>query len=155
MPQSSLRMPAFVVSVRPETNRILLVDAAGADRERYTALLQRSGFRVDSATDAETGWETLRENGYDLLVVDHRLPGRSGLRLVAQLRNARITLPVILLVGPTPPEELHWHAQLPLAATLGRPFTAEQLLELAVAVLQRPDRPAASGQPLGLLTCGP
>ena len=139
--------------IPPESTRILLVDANLPLRELCAALLQRSGYQVDAEDDAEAGWTALRDNGYDLLVIDYRLPGGSGLRLIAKLRTAQVSMPVILISGTVYSESLNRNARLRISATINRPFTAEQLLETAVAVLQAANRAPAGEQPLILLAC--
>ena len=95
----------------------------------------------------------MRENGYDLLVIDYQLPGGSGLRLIARIRTAHITLPVILLAETALADELDRNPRLRLSATINRPFTAEQLLETAVAVLQNSRPNTVDSQSLVLIGC--
>jgi len=137
----------------PQATRILLVDANVSVRERCAALLQRAGYRVDAQNGAAAGWQAVREKGYDLLVIDYQLPGGSGLRLIARIRTAHITLPVILLAETALADELDRNPRLRLSATINRPFTAEQLLETAVAVLQNSRPNTVDSQSLVLIGC--
>lgn len=134
-----------------ESARILLIDADRAVREACAELFLRTGFRVDSEDDAASGWAALRATSYDLLVLDYRLPHGSGLRVIAKLRAARMTLPVILIAGAIEPDELRRNARLNLSATINRPFSAAQLLDLAVLVLQHADRAPLAARPAAQL----
>jgi|KBSSwiStaDraftv2_1062776.scaffolds.fasta_scaffold218176_2 DNA-binding response OmpR family regulator len=133
-----LRPLATVAAASGETNlpRILVVDDDIAIRQLSTDLLTRSGYHVDAAEDGAVAWNTLQTNHYDLVVTDHNMPKVSGIQLVKKLRAARMALPVILVSGALPTEELDRHPRLRLAATLLKPFTAEELLLAVTEVLR-------------------
>ena len=116
--------------------RILVVDDDIDARYVSTELLIQSGYAVDAAEDGEAAWNTLQCSGYDLLVTDHNMPKVTGVELVKKLRDARMALPVILMSGAIPAEELNRHPCLQLAATLLKPFTADELLLAVKEVLR-------------------
>jgi len=118
-----------------QNNRILVVDDESAIRLMIGSTLVRSGYHVDTAEDGEMGWEALRLKSYDLLITDNNMPKVSGLELVKKLRFADLALPVILVSGAMPTQELHRHPWLQVAATLLKPFTGDELLEIVKKVL--------------------
>src|SRR5947209_15412565 len=61
--------------------------------------LKAHGFDVSSAPDGVLGTERALAGGIDLVVLDMMLPGRSGLEVLAALRGADPTLPVIALTA--------------------------------------------------------
>jgi DNA-binding response OmpR family regulator len=61
--------------------------------------LEAHGFEVRSALDGVGGAERALGEGADLVVLDMMLPGRSGLEVLAELRAAKPTLPVIVLTA--------------------------------------------------------
>jgi CheY-like chemotaxis protein len=79
--------------------RILVVDDDEDSRYVTSVLLAHAGYLVDGAADGEEAWEALLTTSYDLLVTDHNMPRLSGLDLVARLRAAGMSLPVILHSG--------------------------------------------------------
>lgn len=97
------------------------------------------GYQVDAAEDDAAGWEALNAADYDLLITDNNTPRRSGVELVKKLHAAHMTLPVILLTGAPPTEELKRHPWLQIDATLPRPFTLEALLGTVLKVLRAND----------------
>jgi len=56
-------------------------------------------YDVDHEVDGEAALERALGRRYDVMVVDRRLPGRDGASLVAAVRTARITTPVLLLTA--------------------------------------------------------
>src|SRR5690349_5099960 len=123
-------------SQTPYSNRILVVDDDIVIRLMSSEALARSGYQVDTAADGEIGWEALCSKSYDLLITDNNMPKVSGVELVKMLRSADLALPVILVSGAMPTEELIRHPWLQVAATLLKPFTGDELVEVAKKVLR-------------------
>jgi DNA-binding response OmpR family regulator len=61
--------------------------------------LRAHGFAVSSAHDGISGTDKALSEDVDLVVLDMMLPGRSGLDVLASLRDAKPTLPVIALTA--------------------------------------------------------
>lgn len=61
--------------------------------------LRAHGFQVASALDGLSGTEKALGEHVDLVVLDMMLPGRSGLDVLAALRDAKPALPVIVLTA--------------------------------------------------------
>lgn len=78
--------------------KILLAD----DDEELCDLLRdflvRDGFAVDVSHDGDTALARARDGGYDALILDVMLPGRSGLELLRELRRDN-ALPVLMLTA--------------------------------------------------------
>ena len=70
--------------------RILIVDDEPLARESLTRVLgERSDIDlVDVAADAIEALSRIRENAYDILMVDIRMPEMSGMQLVDTLARA-------------------------------------------------------------------
>ena len=100
-----------------------------------TEVLSSSGYHVDTAEDGDVAWETLQRNRYDLLVTDNNMPKVSGVELVKRVRAARMALPVILVSGMMPTEELKQHPWLQIDAMLAKPFTSSELVKKVDDVL--------------------
>ena len=79
--------------------RILIVDDEDAVRETLEALLVSSKFEVQFAVDAESGLEAMRREDSDLVLLDVKLPGRSGLAVLQEFRRHNQTLPIIMLTA--------------------------------------------------------
>jgi DNA-binding response OmpR family regulator len=79
--------------------RILVVedDALVADA-MYRGLTQ-SGFAVDRVTSAELAEAAMREEHFDLLLVDLGLPGMDGFEFVRRVRRAGNGLPVLIVTA--------------------------------------------------------
>jgi CheY-like chemotaxis protein len=77
---------------------VLLVDDHPDLREVVGQLLQIEGHEVRYSPSAEDALAELSRHPPDAVIVDHRLPGMSGLQLLARLRGGESTrhLPIIV-----------------------------------------------------------
>ena len=81
---------------------VLLVEDEAMLREAVRRVLDRAGFQVVEAADAEEAEELVADGCRpDLLLTDVILPGRSGPQLAASLRRDRPALPVLFASGYT------------------------------------------------------
>jgi two-component system OmpR family response regulator len=77
--------------------RLLIIED---DRQAATYLLKglrESGHLPDHAADGDKGLEMALASDYDALIVDRMLPKRDGLAVIAALREAGVSTPVLIL----------------------------------------------------------
>jgi signal transduction histidine kinase len=82
---------------RPD--RVLVVDDQDVICEVLRTLLRREGFDVETARDGRSALENLRAHPYDVMLLDKNLPDLSGLEVLAQSRDLRPELEVIMITG--------------------------------------------------------
>jgi len=115
--------------------RILVVEDDAQIRRLNTEVLMESGFQVDAAEDGVAAWQALNTSRYDLMITDNNMPIVTGLELIKKLRSEDNMLPVILVSGTMPTEELAQHPWLQIQATLLKPYTIPELFQTVKAVL--------------------
>ena len=71
-------------------NQILIVEDDQFLREFYQELLTSEGYFVDVAADGEIALSKIRNNDYNLVLLDIMLPKKDGLQI---LRDLKITPP--------------------------------------------------------------
>ena len=76
---------------------IAIVDDDPGQRQLLDNALERAGFRTVCCADGPAGLEAAAH--CDLMLLDVRMPGMSGLEVLAQVKNTRPDLPVILLTA--------------------------------------------------------
>lgn len=81
--------------------KILLVEDEDFIRELYTRQLTKAGFLVKSAIDGQAGLEILKNEIFDLLLLDIMLPGMNGLQLLREFKthNPNSRMVTILLTN--------------------------------------------------------
>ncbi|MBZ0170986.1 MAG: response regulator, partial [Phycisphaerales bacterium] len=77
--------------------RVLIVEDTHRLRETLTDGLRAAGYAVDAVSDGRRGLIHARTTEYDLIVLDIMLPELDGLSLLARLRKAGATTPVLVL----------------------------------------------------------
>ena len=65
--------------------KILLVEDEASLKELYRELLFSEGFEVDVAEDGQMAFEKMKQNQYDLVLLDIRLPKMDGLQILNNL----------------------------------------------------------------------
>ena len=84
----------------PNQVSILHVEGHKLIGRQFENLLVRSGFGVQMCSDGFRAWDILKTKAsYDVLIVNHNLPGVSGLELILRVRSIvhRRNLPIIML----------------------------------------------------------
>lgn len=117
------------------SRRILVVDDDVHIREIISVTLIQTGYKVDTAKDGADAWKALNAVSYFLLITDYKMPKVTGLELIKKLRSEDRMLPVILVSGTMPTEELKRHTWLRIDALLSKPFTAAELLDTVKKVV--------------------
>src|SRR6266436_4211507 len=84
--------------MRIAQQRILAVDDDVTLQEVLTLFLGKT-FEVTPATTGADALARVSHEPIDLIVLDHRLPDRTGLEVLAELRLIRPRLPVVMLTG--------------------------------------------------------
>lgn len=80
---------------------VLLVEDETNIVEAIRFLLAREGWQVDTHSDGADAVDVIRDMRPDLVVLDHMLPGKSGLDILGELRADPefIKLPVLMLTA--------------------------------------------------------
>jgi len=78
--------------------RILLVDDEPLILKGLRFSLQQEGYEIDQAADGEEALKKIRENAYDLVLLDVMLPKLSGIEVCQQVRETS-DVPIIMLTA--------------------------------------------------------
>lgn len=78
--------------------RVLLVDDEPSLRLTLTEFLKRAGYEVFAAADFQSAL-LLRNESFDVAVIDINLPGRSGIELLQVINSREPYVPVIMITG--------------------------------------------------------
>jgi len=129
------------------TRKILIADDEPSVREAVGYALSQEGFEVTIAEDGDDADSKLQgEIEFDLLILDIRMPGRSGLDVCREVRS-RSPVPIILLTAKD--EEVDKVVGLEVGADdyVTKPFSVRELIGRVRALLRRRelDRHSADG----------
>jgi DNA-binding response OmpR family regulator len=116
---------------------ILVIDDDESLRDTIGVMLEREGFHPLLVGDGKAGLLEAYSSNPDLILVDLRMPGLSGIEVCKQIRASRLTVPLIVLsaVG----DEVDKVLLLEIGADdyVVKPFGARELIARIRAVLRR------------------
>ncbi len=78
---------------------ILLVDDETSACKMLTGFLEKQNYDVEAFPDAESALKTFAKRGFDVALVDVKLPGMDGIELTTKLLGIDPHLPVILITA--------------------------------------------------------
>ncbi|OPY80653.1 MAG: Sporulation initiation phosphotransferase F [Syntrophorhabdus sp. PtaU1.Bin153] len=79
-----------------KTMRLLVVDDEENIRFLFKEELEEEGYEVDLASSGLEALSRIKESPYDLVVLDIKMPGMSGIQTLTEIKNTNKDLPVIL-----------------------------------------------------------
>jgi DNA-binding response OmpR family regulator len=120
-----------------ELGRILIADDEEVFLSSTADLLRREGYYCDCVPDGTSAAQKLRENQYDLLVADIKMPGNPGLELVKEVKEKNHGLQVILVTGYPSMGSAIESIGLPVVAYLIKPIKIEELISHINTAVER------------------
>jgi two-component system phosphate regulon response regulator PhoB len=135
--------------------RIVIVEDERDMADLVAARLRREGYKVDVAYDGSQGFELIRSQPPDLVVLDLMLPGMPGTEIAARLRDDPRTAGIAILMLTARTQESDIVVGLKFGADdyVTKPFSMSVLVARIDALLRR----AASAPALtkGVFSAGP
>jgi DNA-binding response OmpR family regulator len=123
--------------------RVLVVDDDATVAEVVMAYLERAGIEAERADDGMAAIAAAEASVPDAVVLDLMLPGLDGIEICRRLRQARPTLPVIMLTARGEEDDRLAGLEAGADDYIVKPFSPRELVLRVQAVLRR----TGSGQP--------
>jgi DNA-binding NtrC family response regulator len=80
-------------------SRVLIVDDDAGLCHFLSRLFTRQGYEVSTGLDGPAALERLRREDFDLILLDYKMPGLSGLETLAEIRKVHCKTPVIVMTA--------------------------------------------------------
>jgi DNA-binding response OmpR family regulator len=117
--------------------KILVIE----DEKKIASLIRKGleaqGFVVDVSHHGDEGYAAVTTRPYDAVVLDIMLPGRDGLSILRNLRERKLSVPVILLTARSELNERLEGLNLGADDYLTKPFFIEELIARLHVVTRR------------------
>jgi len=119
--------------------KILVIDDEANIVRLVRDYLEQAGYRVHSASNAETGLHILRRESIDLLVLDLGLPDRDGWDLTRQIRADQqlANMPIIMLTARVDDSDKIIGLELGADDYITKPFNPREVVARVRAILRR------------------
>jgi DNA-binding response OmpR family regulator len=84
----------------PSEKLVVIIDDDDSVRELLEFIVQKEGFRTDTAIDGEAGLNKIAEVKPDLVILDLMLPRYGGFEVLRQLQNGDTArIPIVIVTG--------------------------------------------------------
>lgn len=117
--------------------RILIVDDEPELREQIRKTLAEQQYTADTTKDGNEALERIFADPYDLIILDVMLPRKDGFGVLLELRNEKITTPVLMLTARGEVENRIKGLDMGADDYLAKPFSMAELLARIRALLRR------------------
>jgi DNA-binding NtrC family response regulator len=115
---------------------ILVTDDDIACRETILKTLEREGHILQGACDVDAAIKAVKQQQFDLIVCDYRMPGKTGLDLLQELSALGSHVPVLMVSAFADSQTEAAAKKFGAIALLRKPFRRSQLLEFAALAMQ-------------------
>lgn len=129
-------------------NKILIVDDDKEMCKEIKEVLCDEGYDVSMSHDGLEGYSLIKEGGFDLVLLDVRLPHMNGLEILKSVREMKNNVGIIVITGMPlsgGPTEEHRKTvdqaleTLKLAnAVLSKPFSMQKMISAVREVIESP-----------------
>jgi DNA-binding response OmpR family regulator len=123
------------------TKSILIVDDEPNLRKTLAMILQRVGYVVTTAGSADEAHQLLHAGAYSLVFLDIRMPDKSGLTLLTEIRELYPDMPIVLLTAHASLESAIEAIRKGANDYLLKPIDPPQILERVSQVLAKQQQP--------------
>lgn len=99
--------------------------------------MKLEGYEVEVVRDGDTAVRRVREQSFDLVILDVMLPRKDGFEVCRELRRAGLRMPVILLTAKTQESDKVLGLELGADDYVTKPFSPRELRARVKAALRR------------------
>ena len=141
--ENQLKKDVILPLIIPDEIRnlmVLVVDDEEYNRLLFKKILDRWNIKNDQAANGMDAIEILKENRYDLLFMDIRMPGFDGLKVTRFIRDelkiSEAETKVICISAVSMNQDWEKYRKAGMNAFLQKPFTEEMLLKTILSLEQ-------------------
>jgi len=117
-------------------NHVLVIEDESLVRDSICELLTLEGYDVSGSKDGEDGLRKLKEEDFDIALVDLRLPTRSGIEVLKEAKEYRPNLDVVMMTGFATAETAVQAMKMGALDYLTKPLNDEELKILVRRVFE-------------------
>jgi two-component system response regulator RegX3 len=117
-------------------SKVLVVDDEEAIRDAVAYSLRAEGLQVECREDGSSAVTAVRDDGFDLLVLDLMLPDISGIEVARRVRAAS-DVPILMLTARSAEADLVLGFEAGADDYVAKPFSMRELVSRARAILRR------------------
>lgn len=121
----------------PPIADVLVIEDEENMRDSCSSVLSKEGFRVELAESGDKGLEFIRQKSFDLAIIDLKLPGISGMKVLEEIRDKSPDTIAIVITGYATVESAVKAMKLGAYDFLPKPFTPDELRIIIKRALEK------------------
>jgi DNA-binding response OmpR family regulator len=124
--------------VYSEKRKILICEDNQLAMHTLSFILEKEGFKSDTAEDGNKALTLLQKTVYDLILMDIHLPFRSGLEVIKYLRSdLKMKTPVLVLTAFSDFQMQRQAGELGISGYIVKPFDPSDLISQICSILKK------------------
>jgi DNA-binding NtrC family response regulator len=124
----------------------LVIDDEETMRDSCRQTLSRDGNRVEVAEDGLTGLAILEKESFDLVILDLKMPGLSGMEVLKKIKEGDSEVMVIVITGYATVEAAVEAMKRGAYDFISKPFTPDSLRVIVKRALERRELKRVEGK---------
>jgi signal transduction histidine kinase/DNA-binding response OmpR family regulator/HPt (histidine-containing phosphotransfer) domain-containing protein len=143
--------PESPASAPPAATRILVAEDNAVNRQIAVAILEKSGYEVDTAVNGREAVDAAEAADYALILMDVHMPVMDGVEATRKIRalgTRRANVPIVALTANAMSGAREKYIELGMDDYLSKPFKREQLID-TVSLWATPPEPDFAASPSG------
>jgi DNA-binding NtrC family response regulator len=116
--------------------KTLIVDDDPIVLDSCKRVFEAEDFEVCLVPSADKAFAVMKNNIFDILLIDVKMPERDGMYLMRKVKEKWPEIPIVVMSGYPTTETIADGFQLGAARFIAKPFTPDELLETVRQVLQ-------------------
>jgi len=117
--------------------KILIAEDDRELRQLFTHVLIKNGYNVTGVSDGQEALDALDADYYDLIISDIMMPVVDGYDLVHQLREAKITTPILMITAKDAFDDMRMGFQSGVDDYMVKPINVNEMVLRVGALLRR------------------
>jgi two-component system response regulator HydG len=117
---------------------ILIVDDEIDLLETLGDIFESKGYNVTMVEDGNKALELLRNKYFDIILMDLKMPGISGVESFKEVKNLHPSAAIIMMTAGSVREEIKQAVGAGVDAVVDKPFNVKKLVATIESILERP-----------------
>ena len=117
--------------------KILVVDDEDIVLESCQAVFELEGFEALFVPSADKALEAMKNNGFDLLLIDVKMPKKDGMYLMREVKVQWPDIPIIVMSGYYTTETIQEAMRMGAATFIAKPFEPDELVKMVRQVVEK------------------
>ena len=122
------------------TMKILVVDDEDIVLESCQAVFELEGFEALLVPSADKALGAMKNNDFDLLLIDVKMPKKDGMYLMGKIKEQWPDIPIIVMSGYYTTETIQEAIRMGAATFIAKPFEPDELIKIVRQVIEKEER---------------